>query len=146
MKLATANPFQGLEEFVLENEPLVKRTWYKIGGPARWFIQPRSVEELQEAARRCVENEVPIYVLGLGANLLVKDEGVNGAVFHLDADHWRRVKFDKNKLEVGAASLNRSGRPFFDRTPFAPTRQPAESSIAFAAVVSNAGILTVVSA
>ena len=102
MKLATANPFQGLEEFVLENESLAKRTWYKIGGPARWFIQPRSIEELQEAARRCVENEVPIYVLGLGANLLVKDEGVDGAVFHLDADHWRRVRFDKNKLEVGA--------------------------------------------
>ena len=37
MKLATANPFQGLEEFVLENESLAKRTWYKIGGPARWF-------------------------------------------------------------------------------------------------------------
>ena len=42
MKLATANPFTGLEEFVIENEPLSKRTWYKIGGPARWFIQPRS--------------------------------------------------------------------------------------------------------
>ena len=86
MKLATANPFQGLEEFVLENEPLAKRTWYKIGGPARWFLRPRSVEDLQEAARRCVENHIPIYVLGLGANLLVKDEGVNGAVFHLDAE------------------------------------------------------------
>jgi UDP-N-acetylmuramate dehydrogenase len=41
-------------------------------------------------------------VLGLGANLLVSDEGVNGAVFRLDHDHWRRVKFDKQVAEVGA--------------------------------------------
>ena len=43
------------------------RTWYRIGGPARWYIRPRTIEELQEASRRCVENDIPIYVLGLGA-------------------------------------------------------------------------------
>jgi UDP-N-acetylmuramate dehydrogenase len=105
MKLATQNPFGGLDEIVTENEPLAPHTWYKIGGPARWYLQPRSVEELQEAARRCVENDIPIYVLGLGANLLVSDEGVpDGAVFRLDADHWRRVKFDKTTVEVGAGA------------------------------------------
>lgn len=102
MKLANANPFSGLEEFVAENEPLAPRTWYKIGGPARWFIRPRNVEELQEASQRCVENSVPIYVLGLGANLLVGDQGVDGAVFHLDAEHWRHVKYNKNIIDVGA--------------------------------------------
>ena len=54
----------GLEEVVAENVPLAPHTWYKIGGPARWFIRPRNVEELQEAAQRCVENNIPIYVLG----------------------------------------------------------------------------------
>ncbi|MEA2735569.1 MAG: UDP-N-acetylmuramate dehydrogenase, partial [Humisphaera sp.] len=78
MKLATQNPFAGLEEIVNENESLAPHTWYKIGGPARWFVRPRTVEELQEASRRCVENNIPIYVLGLGANLLVGDDGVNG--------------------------------------------------------------------
>src|SRR5688572_1909491 len=102
MILHTDNPFADLDDAVTENEPLAPHTWYKIGGPARWFIRPRSVEELQEASRRCVENEIPIYVLGLGANLLVRDEGVDGAVFHFDAEHWRRVKYDKNKAEVGA--------------------------------------------
>src|SRR6478752_5905178 len=92
----TRSPFSGLDEIVTESVPLRPFTWYKIGGPARWFIRPRSVEELQEAARRCTENEIPIYVLGLGANLLVSDDGVIGAVFRLDHDYWRRVKFDKN--------------------------------------------------
>ena len=79
MRIETSNPFAGLEEVVRENVPLAPKTWYKIGGPARWYIQPRNPEELAEAAQRCVENEIPIYVLGLGANLLVSDAGVNGA-------------------------------------------------------------------
>src|SRR5262245_19037300 len=98
----TTNPFAGLEEAVAENEPLRSYTWYMIGGPARWFIRPRSAEELQEAARRCVENDIPIYVLGLGANLLVSDTAVDGAVFRLDQEFFRRVRFDENKVEVGA--------------------------------------------
>ena len=102
MKLATANPFSGLEDILTENQPLAPHTWYKIGGPARWFLRPRSVEELQEASRRCVENNIPVYVLGLGANLLVGDNGIDAAVFRLDQEHWRRVRFDKTTLEVGA--------------------------------------------
>jgi UDP-N-acetylmuramate dehydrogenase len=102
MRIGTTNPFAGLEAIVTENVLLAPRTWYRIGGPARWFIQPRSAEELQEASIRCAENEIPVFVLGLGANLLVSDAGVNGAVFRLDAEHWRRVKFDSNTVEVGA--------------------------------------------
>ncbi len=96
------NMFAGLEEIVQENEPLAPFTWYRIGGPARWLIRPRSVEELQESARRCTENNIPIYVLGLGANLLVRDEGIDGAVFRLDHEHWRRVQFNGVQVEAGA--------------------------------------------
>jgi UDP-N-acetylmuramate dehydrogenase len=104
MRIGSSNPFADLETIVSENVPLAPRTWYKIGGPARWFIQPRSVEDIQAAASRCVENDIPIFVLGLGANLLVSDAGVNGAVFKLDEEHWRRVKFDGNSMEVGAGA------------------------------------------
>jgi UDP-N-acetylmuramate dehydrogenase len=104
MQIARTNPFAGLEEVVAEHVPLARFTWYKIGGPARYFVRPRSVEELREAAVRCAENNIPIYVLGLGANVLVSDEGVDGAVFRLDDDHWRRVKFDKTTVEVGAGA------------------------------------------
>jgi UDP-N-acetylmuramate dehydrogenase len=104
MKLSTENMFAGLEEIVTENAPLAPHTWYKIGGPARWLIRPRSVEELQEASKRCAENGVPVYVLGLGANLLVSDDGVDGAVFRLDEDYWRRVKFEGATMEVGAGA------------------------------------------
>jgi UDP-N-acetylmuramate dehydrogenase len=102
MVMRIANPLTGLDEIVEEQAPLSRYTWYRIGGPARWLIRPRSVEELQEAARRCSENGIRIYVLGLGANLLVSDEGVDGAVFRLDEEHWRRVKYEKTMVEVGA--------------------------------------------
>jgi UDP-N-acetylmuramate dehydrogenase len=104
MRIAGTNPFEGLEAVVKEYVPLAPRTWYKIGGPARWYIQPTNPEELSDAAVRCAENDIPMYVLGLGANLLVSDAGVNAAVFRLDAEYWRRVKYDHAKVEVGAGA------------------------------------------
>src|SRR3954470_14949074 len=97
-----ADPFSGLGECITENEPLGPNTWYRIGGPARWMIRPRNLEELQLASKRAVENDIPIYVLGLGANLLVGDQGVNGAVFRLEEEHWRTVKYEGNLVHVGA--------------------------------------------
>ena len=104
MRIAGSQPFVGMEEYVCENVPLAPKTWYKIGGPARWFIQPRNPDELRDAALRCLESNIPIYVLGLGANLLVGDNGVDGAVFRLEEDHWRRVKFEQTHVEVGAGA------------------------------------------
>jgi len=102
--LKLSNPFSGLEQIVEENVPMSRHTWYRVGGPARWFIRPTSLEELQEAARRCADSNIRMYVLGLGANLLVSDAGVNGAVFRLDSDYFRRVQIGKNQMEVGAGA------------------------------------------
>jgi UDP-N-acetylmuramate dehydrogenase len=102
--LKLSNPFSGLENVVSENVPMAKFTWYRIGGPARWLIQPTSVEELQETARRCAESNIRTYVLGLGANILISDAGIDGAVFRLDSELFRRVQIKKNQLEVGAGA------------------------------------------
>ena len=102
IQLAPTSVFSGLEEAVQENVPLAPFTWYKIGGPARYFVRPRSLEELQLASQRCAENHIPVFVLGLGANLIIGDAGVDGAVFRLDRDFFRHVKFEKDALEVGA--------------------------------------------
>jgi UDP-N-acetylmuramate dehydrogenase len=100
--LKLSNPFSGLEAIVEQNAPLSRYTWYRIGGPARWFIRPTNMEDLQEAARRCAEANIRAYVLGFGANLLVSDSGVDAAVFRLDADFWRRCEFGESNVEVGA--------------------------------------------
>jgi UDP-N-acetylmuramate dehydrogenase len=102
LKAFSEKVFLGLEHIVTENAPLAPLTWYRIGGPAKFLIRPRSVDDLQDAARRCVENSIPIYVLGLGANLLVGDRGVNGAVFRLDDESFRKVEIDGTNARVGA--------------------------------------------
>jgi UDP-N-acetylmuramate dehydrogenase len=102
--LKLSNSFSGLDEIVEENVPLAPYAWYRIGGPARWFIRPRSVEEFAEAVRRCAQSQIRTYVLGLGANLLISDSGVDGAVFRLDGEYWRRVHFEENRVEVGAGA------------------------------------------
>ncbi|HEX8912230.1 MAG TPA: UDP-N-acetylmuramate dehydrogenase [Humisphaera sp.] len=99
-----ASPFSGLEQVVEENVSLAPHTWYRIGGPARYLVRPRTVDELKLAAQRCLDNGIPVYVLGLGANLLVGDEGVNGAVFRLDTEYFRRVEVKGTTLDVGAGA------------------------------------------
>ena len=100
--LKLSNPFSGLGQIVEENVPLAPFAWYRIGGPARWLIRPQSVEEFAEAARRCAQSQIRTYVLGLGANLLISDAGVDGAVFRLDGEFWRRVQYTDSRVEVGA--------------------------------------------
>lgn len=93
-----------MEEIVKHNEPLSQHTWLQIGGPAKYFIEPRSVEELGEAVRRCRENEIPMYVLGGGANLLVDDAGVKGAVIHLGAGEFLQVTLMKDSVHASAGA------------------------------------------
>ena len=104
MQLATPQPFLGLEDCVTENAPLAPLTWYKIGGPAKYLVRPKSVEQLQQASRRCVEHGIPIYVLGFGANVLITDNGVPGAVFRFDDPFWEKVETDGSTVTAGAGA------------------------------------------
>lgn len=94
--------FAGLEEIVKTDEPLAGYTWFRLGGPARYFLRPRSEEDLREVLQRCRDSDVPVYVLGGGANLLVPDAGVNGAVVHLGGEAFTDVQFDEAGLTAGA--------------------------------------------
>ena len=85
--------FDGLEEIVEQNHPLAKHTWYGLGGPADFFIQPRTVDQLTEVVKRCNENNTPIYVLGFGSNVLISDAGLRAAVIKLDGDEFSKVQF-----------------------------------------------------
>lgn len=85
-------------EVVQHQVPLAPLTWYRIGGPARYLVHPQNPEQLRILARRCVENGLRVLVLGSGANLLVADEGVNAAVFKLDAPCWEQFHTDGTLL------------------------------------------------
>ena len=96
------NIFSGLEEIVETNYPLAKKTWYGLGGPADYFIRPKSLDQLKEVVQRCNENNVPIYVMGFGSNLLISDEGLRAAVIRLDSDEFSQIEYDDEQLTAGS--------------------------------------------
>ena len=96
--------FDGLEQIVKTDVPLSEHTWFQIGGPAKYFVEPRTVEELTTVQRRCMENDVPVFVLGSGANLLVSDAGVKGAVVRLGKGELTDVAPTETGIRAGAGA------------------------------------------
>jgi UDP-N-acetylmuramate dehydrogenase len=60
--------------------PLAPFTTFRIGGPADWYYEATSAEDLAQAVTAARESHMPWFVLGLGANILVGDKGVRGLV------------------------------------------------------------------
>ena len=96
--------FSGLEDIVEQDHPLAPHTWYRLGGPADYYIRPRTVDDLREVIRRCGENHIRIYVLGFGSNLLVDDEGVRGAVIKLEGEQFGQVQFEQEQITAWAGA------------------------------------------
>lgn len=94
--------FTGLDAIVKTGQLLADRTWFRIGGPAEYLISPRNTDELLEVVRRCRENDVPMHVLGTGANLLVSDDGVRGAVISLMQGDFIQTTIEDGLVTAGA--------------------------------------------
>ena len=68
---------------VLENELLSKHTNFRIGGPAKWFVEVRTMEELQQVIDLAKTNRIPFVVFGGGSNTLASDAGFDGIVIKI---------------------------------------------------------------
>ncbi len=99
-----------LEEFgeiVKRQEPLAPYTYLKVGGPAEFLAQPRSVEELAALFQQCLLEKIPVRVLGGGGNILIPDEGVRGVVLRLSESAFTQVTVESNRIRAGTgASLS----------------------------------------
>lgn len=73
------------------NEPLAAHTTFRIGGPADLFIQARTPTELIELVRRARQCQIPIFILGNGSNVLIRDSGFRGAVIE---NHCRNFSLE----------------------------------------------------
>ena len=96
--------FSGLEKIVETQYSLANCTWYGLGGAADYFIRPKTVEQLQEVVQRCNDNDIGIYVLGFGSNLLIDDKGIRGAVIKLDAEQFSRSQFGAEEVTAWAGA------------------------------------------
>ena len=81
---------------------LAKITWFRVGGPAALLFRPEDVEDLQ-AFLAAKPVDVPVTVIGVGSNLLVRDGGVPGAVIRLGKG-FADISVEGNLLRAGAAA------------------------------------------
>src|ERR1039458_9849808 len=77
-----------------ENKPLAPFTTFGIGGPARWFVEAASEEEIAEAAAWAEARAAKLFVLGGGSNLLVSDSGFDGLVLRVGLRGTEAVEAD----------------------------------------------------
>ena len=88
-------------EITKRNEPLAPHTHLKIGGPAEFLLQPRSIDELRAVLSACETHKVPVRMLGGGYNLLVRDEPVAGAVIRLTTPAFTMLEWDGKRIVAG---------------------------------------------
>lgn len=85
---------------VAEQEPLVRYSTYRIGGPAT-LLQPADPEDLAVALRLAAETGVPVFPLGLGSNVLLPDEGMEALILRLGKG-LDAVRQDEARWTLGA--------------------------------------------
>lgn len=96
--------WEGLRARIIENEPLKKHTSFRIGGPARFFIEPRDVQDLKLLLKKARHCKIKCFLIGAGSNILAPDRGIKGAVISLSSPFFRNIKVNGNRIEAGAGA------------------------------------------
>ena len=76
------------EDCIRTEEPMRNHTTFRIGGPARYYVTPKTQKELTEVVGLCRRAAMPFCVIGNGSNLLVNDMGYRGAVVSTECLTW----------------------------------------------------------
>ena len=91
---------------IIEDERMSRHTTYRVGGPASLFITCQSYHGLRRAVEVLSREQIPWVLLGRGSNILVSDDGYQGAVFVLGREFQRTViAEDGVHVTVGAATV-----------------------------------------
>jgi UDP-N-acetylenolpyruvoylglucosamine reductase len=84
-------------------EPLAEKTTLRVGGAARLYAEPTSVDDLRTLLVEARRHKVPVFMLGRGSNLIVPDEGVDGLVISLSQKSWSGFEaLSDGRIRVGA--------------------------------------------
>ena len=101
------------KEEILENELMKKHTTFQLGGPAKYFIKPKSINKIIKIIHLCNKYSIDYFILGNGTNLLVSDKGYNGLVINIHEDNFSDLKVDQIdgnhfQITVGGGILMRT--------------------------------------
>ena len=100
--------FQRLKQIfrgrICVDELLSSHTWFRIGGPADFYLYPKDLEDLVSVIDFARREEIPIFVIGNGSNLLCNDEGYRGIVIDLSRT-FTHVQCKGHVVTVGAGFI-----------------------------------------
>jgi UDP-N-acetylmuramate dehydrogenase len=88
---------------LIADAPLAPFTWFRVGGPAEVLFSPADEDDLAYVLER-LPDEVPVTVVGLGSNLIVRDGGVAGVVVRLGGRGFGAIETIGNRVSAGAAA------------------------------------------
>ena len=88
--------FKNIQHF--ENEPVKNYTTFRIGGPAKYFVLPKNLDELKEVLNICKTHNMRYFVIGNGSNILASDKGFDGVIISLK--HFNSIKKRKYRGNV----------------------------------------------
>ncbi|MEA2940533.1 MAG: UDP-N-acetylmuramate dehydrogenase, partial [Bradyrhizobium sp.] len=91
---------------LLANESLAPLTWFRVGGPAQILFTPADEDDLAYFLAN-LPNEIPVYVVGVGSNLIVRDGGVPGVVIRLSPRGFGETRADGDTVRAGTAALDK---------------------------------------
>ena len=86
------------------NRPLDSLTWLRVGGPADWLFQPADLDDLR-AFLAALDPAVPVFPMGVGSNLIVRDGGIRAVVIRLGRG-FNGIEIDGTSVTAGAAALD----------------------------------------
>ncbi|TXM97685.1 FAD-binding protein, partial [Methylobacterium sp. WL122] len=87
---------------LLANPSLADLTWFRVGGPAQALFTPADEEDLAHLLAG-LDPEIPVTVIGLGSNLIVRDGGIPGVTIRLGGKAFGAVEIDGDTLRAGTA-------------------------------------------
>jgi UDP-N-acetylmuramate dehydrogenase len=86
------------------DRPLADLTWLRVGGPADWLFQPADAEDLAQFLA-ALPQDVPVFPMGVGSNLIVRDGGLPGVVIRLGRG-FNAISVEGDLVTAGAAALD----------------------------------------
>ena len=91
---------------LLANQSLAELTWFRVGGPAQLLFTPSDEEDLAYFLGH-LPNEIPVHVVGVGSNLIVRDGGMPGVVIRLGPRGFGETSASRDIVSAGAAALDK---------------------------------------
>ena len=91
---------------LLANQSLAELTWFRVGGPAQVFFTPADEDDLAYFLAQ-LSGELPVYVVGVGSNLIVRDGGMPGVVIRLSPRAFGDASAEADMVSAGAGALDK---------------------------------------